>query len=264
MNHFRLANAFCRRNSDHGGSRIFVKMGVITKELNSLNEPGEEESFELSVTELVQYEVIVICIYRSPDGKFNIFLNKLELKGKGKGRFLELFQHWDHLAYCILTPNKFPHSPPEAPRIIQMRETSTSEGRNYYQIFLANSNLRKSARIFYMPQSWDMGQILFTSPLKEGILRIFRTPEKSNGFGRVWTRELGFQWKLELLIQKLMVKHNTLILCGDWNINFLQNSPQKRELNSLLLRYSYWRLYWYNSSLLMMSTGCSKHVESYK
>jgi len=93
MNHFRLANAFCRRNSDHGGSRIFVKMGVITKELNSLNEPGEEESFELSVTELVQYEVIVICIYRSPDGKFNIFLNKLELKGKGKGRFLELFQH---------------------------------------------------------------------------------------------------------------------------------------------------------------------------
>ena len=31
---------------------------------------------------------------------------------------------------------------------------------NYYQILLANSNLRKSARIFYMPQSWDKGQIL--------------------------------------------------------------------------------------------------------
>ena len=30
-------------------------------------------------------------------------------------------------------PNKFPHSSPEAPRIIQMRETSTSEGGNYYQ-----------------------------------------------------------------------------------------------------------------------------------
>jgi len=37
------------------------------------------------------------------------------------------------LANCILTPNKFPHSSPEAPRIIQMRETSTSEGGNYYQ-----------------------------------------------------------------------------------------------------------------------------------
>ena len=41
-----------------------------------------------------------------------------------------------------------------------MRETSTSEGGNYYQILLANSNLRKSAMIFYMLQSWDMGQIL--------------------------------------------------------------------------------------------------------
>ena len=53
------------------------------------------------------------------------------LEGKGKGRFLELFQHWGHLAYCILAPNKFPHSSPEAPRIIQTRETSTSEGGNY-------------------------------------------------------------------------------------------------------------------------------------
>ena len=32
----------------------------------------------------------------------------------------------------------------------------------------------------------------FTSPLKEGALRIF-SPEKSDGFGRVWTSELGYQ-----------------------------------------------------------------------
>ena len=32
----------------------------------------------------------------------------------------------------------------------------------------------------------------FTSPPKEGELRIF-SPEKSDGFGRVWTRELGYQ-----------------------------------------------------------------------
>jgi exonuclease III len=119
INHFTLASAFCRRNSDHGGSHIFVKKGVMTKELNSLNELGEEKSFELSVTELVQYEIIVICIYRSPDGKFDTLLNKLEL-----------------------------------------------------------------------------------------------------------------------IIQKLMGKRKTLILRGDWNINFLQTSPQKRVLDSLLLRYN--------------------------
>jgi hypothetical protein len=33
----------------------------------------------------------------------------------------------------------------------------------------------------------------FTSPPKEGVLRIF-SPEKFDGFGRVWTRELGYQW----------------------------------------------------------------------
>ena len=106
-------------------------------------------------------------------------------KGKGKGRFLELFQHWDHLAYCILAPNKFPHSSPEAPRIIQMRETSTSEGGNYYQILLANSNLRKSARNFYMPQSWDMGQILLL-PLRRkeywGFSGHPKNPTASAGF----------------------------------------------------------------------------------
>ena len=52
---------------------------------------------------------------------------------KVKGRFIRLFQHCGRSAYCILTLNKFPHSSPEAPRIIQMRETSTSEGGNYYQ-----------------------------------------------------------------------------------------------------------------------------------
>jgi hypothetical protein len=51
----------------------------MTKELNSLNELGEEKSFELSVTELVRYAIIVICIYWSPDGKIDTFLNKLEL-----------------------------------------------------------------------------------------------------------------------------------------------------------------------------------------
>jgi len=41
-----------------------------------------------------------------------------------------------------------------------------------------------------------------------------------------------------MIIQKLIAKHKTLFLCGDWNINFLQNSPHTRELNNLLLWYN--------------------------
>ena len=52
-----------------------------------------------------------------------------------------LFQHCGHSAYCILTPNKFPHSSPEAQCIIQMCETSTSEGRNYYQQIFASTSV---------------------------------------------------------------------------------------------------------------------------
>ena len=58
------------------------------------------------------------------------------------------------MAYCILAPNRFPHSSPEAPRIIQMRETSTSEGGNYYHIFLGFFTCRKAGtwdRFFYFP-----------------------------------------------------------------------------------------------------------------
>jgi hypothetical protein len=60
-------------------------------------------------------------------------------------------------------PNKFRHSSPEAPRIIQMCETSTSEGGNYSPP--PNFAIRfvihgKSDRIFNMPQSWDMGHIM--------------------------------------------------------------------------------------------------------
>ena len=59
---------------------------------------------------------------------FVILIKRLKVKG----RFMGLFQKCGRSAYCIRTPNKFPNSSPEAPRIIQMRETSNSEGGKYY------------------------------------------------------------------------------------------------------------------------------------
>jgi hypothetical protein len=61
------------------------------------------------------------------------------------------------------------------------RGTSISKGRKL------NIRILPAARntgFFYMPHIWDMGQIILTSPPKEGMLRIF-TSEKSDGFGRV-------------------------------------------------------------------------------
>ena len=55
-----------------------------------------------------------------------------------------LFQHRSRRLIVLLPPNELLHSSPEAPRTTQARETSASEGRNYYQgIQLANPEFTK-------------------------------------------------------------------------------------------------------------------------
>ena len=83
-----------------------------------------------------------------------------------------------------LPPMSSPHSSPEAPRTTLARETSASEGGNYTRNVASTFGIHGGTRFFYMPQSWDMGQILSLPP-KEGMRRIFQMPEKSNNFGRV-------------------------------------------------------------------------------
>jgi hypothetical protein len=93
-----------------------------------------------------------------------------------------LIRYRNHVA---LAPKEFPHSSPEAPRTTQARETSTSE---LYKNLASTYVIHGSTRFFYMPQSWDMGQssFTFTSPPKEGMLRIFfmyrKNPTTSSGF----------------------------------------------------------------------------------
>jgi exonuclease III len=43
---------------------------------------------------------------------------------------------------------------------------------------------------------------------------------------------------LEVVIQKVQLKKKKLILCGDWNINFLEDSVRLRELKNLLRMYN--------------------------
>ena len=57
------------------------------------------------------------------------------------------------------------------------------------------------------------------------IICIYRSPD-----GKI---NIFFE-KLEMIIQKLIDKHKTLILCGDWNINLLQSNNHAKEMNNLL------------------------------
>ena len=42
---------------------------------------------------------------------------------------------------------------------------------------------------------------------------------------------------LELIIKKIQSKRKKIILCGDWNLNFLINNIRLQELENLLLSY---------------------------
>jgi hypothetical protein len=44
--------------------------------------------------------------------------------------------------------------------------------------------------------------------------------------------------KLELVIQKLLMKDKILLLCGDWNMVFLHEDGNLKDLTDLLLRYN--------------------------
>ena len=78
LDQYKLVSYFGRKNHNHGGSCIYVKKNISTKEVNYLQGISLEKDFELSVSEVVTYGYIVVCIYRSPDGNYRIFLKNLE------------------------------------------------------------------------------------------------------------------------------------------------------------------------------------------
>jgi len=48
---------------------------------------------------------------------------------------------------------------------------------------------------------------------------------------------MEFLNNLELIIKKIQSKRKKILLCGDWNLNFLIDNTRLHELENLLLRY---------------------------
>jgi hypothetical protein len=66
-----------------------------------------------------------------------------------------------------------------------MTTTSASKGRNYEWNFAGNPIIHVDCQVLLHAAKLGHGTDSFTSPPKEGMLRIFPTCEKSNGFDRV-------------------------------------------------------------------------------
>jgi exonuclease III len=78
IDQYELASYFSRKQHNHGGSGTYVGKNICTKNLNCVQNISAEKDSEVSATELVDYDYIILCIYKSPDGNFWMFLKNLE------------------------------------------------------------------------------------------------------------------------------------------------------------------------------------------
>jgi len=79
---------------------------------------------------------------------------------------------------------EFRHSFPEALHTKRRERPMLAKDGAKAKEFGQQSVIHEISRFFYTPQSWDMGNIFYFSSEGRHALRIFTTPEKSNGFGR--------------------------------------------------------------------------------
>ena len=59
---FKLARNFNRSKSNHGGSCIYVKYHVQTKEINYLKGISKEKDFEMTEVEILDCKLIIVCV----------------------------------------------------------------------------------------------------------------------------------------------------------------------------------------------------------
>jgi len=98
IDQYKLVSYFGRKTHKHGGSCIYVKKSILTRDVHYLGGISVEKDFEMSVVEVVTYGYIIVCIYRSPDGNYIQFLKNLELviqKIQSKRKKLLLCGDWN-------------------------------------------------------------------------------------------------------------------------------------------------------------------------
>ena len=59
---FKLTSNFSRSKSIHGGTCIYVKHYLQTKEVNYIKGISKEKDFEMTAVEIPDYDLVVVCV----------------------------------------------------------------------------------------------------------------------------------------------------------------------------------------------------------
>jgi hypothetical protein len=98
IEHYKLADKFCRNMDKHGSSCIYVLNDVKTSEPTFLWNLGREKVFEISGIELADFKIMIVCIYRSLNSNVEILLHLLDEalnKMLKRGHFLVICGDWN-------------------------------------------------------------------------------------------------------------------------------------------------------------------------
>lgn len=73
----KLVSMYCRSNITRGGASIYVNNGMSCKPID-IRALCLELHFEAVAVEITDLNIIVVALYRSPDGDFELFVNQME------------------------------------------------------------------------------------------------------------------------------------------------------------------------------------------
>ena len=74
-----VVSHFSRKNRTRGGVLIMLKKEVSFIRLNDINSVAVESHFEITAIKISIFNLIIVCIYRPPNGDSHIFFNQLYL-----------------------------------------------------------------------------------------------------------------------------------------------------------------------------------------
>jgi hypothetical protein len=76
---FKLTANYCRLDMERGGSCIYTNDNLQTKTWSKFNYLNVEKHFECCIVELIDFNLIIICIYRTPDSDLGLFINNMSI-----------------------------------------------------------------------------------------------------------------------------------------------------------------------------------------
>ena len=77
---YYLVSFYCRNHGQHGGSAIFVRDNILTRNVSTLCNLSSIYEFEMCCTYIESYNVVCVVFYRAPNRnkvKFGTFLDNL-------------------------------------------------------------------------------------------------------------------------------------------------------------------------------------------